>query len=290
MPPLTARAQELEPRAYSTAPVGTDFLVAGYGYTYGGVLVDPSLPITDVHAKIQAVSPGFSHSFGIAGHAASFAAALPWIIGNVKGMVGETSDKVTRVGMGDARLRFAASLLGDTALTPEEYKLRAPESNVGASLVVIMPTGDYTEKHLINIGANRWAIKPEIGATTKFGDWFVEGATGISFFSDNNHFYGGVRRSQDPLATFQFHGGYTFGPGLWLAGDAIYYTGGETTVGGANKHDTQSNSRLGATLSVPLSQGFSLKFAFSKGFTTRIGGDFTTLSAMLQYRWFEEPH
>ena len=31
-----ARAQDIEPRAYSNAPVGVNFLIAGYVYTRGG--------------------------------------------------------------------------------------------------------------------------------------------------------------------------------------------------------------------------------------------------------------
>ncbi len=84
------------------------------------------------------------------------------------------------------------------------------------------------------------------------------------------------------------HGGYTFQPGLWLAADANYYTGGQTTVAGVEKDDMQANSRYGVTLSLPFSKSSAVKIAYSKGLTTRIGGDFTTLSAMLQYRWFSE--
>ena len=41
------RAQDIEPRAYSNAPVGVNFLIAGYAYTRGGLAFDPSLPVTD---------------------------------------------------------------------------------------------------------------------------------------------------------------------------------------------------------------------------------------------------
>jgi len=41
------RAQDIEPRAYSNAPVGVNFLIAGYAYTRGGVAFGPSLPITN---------------------------------------------------------------------------------------------------------------------------------------------------------------------------------------------------------------------------------------------------
>ena len=48
--PSIARAQELEPRAYSPAPVGANFVLLAYSYPAGEVLFDPSLPITDVNA------------------------------------------------------------------------------------------------------------------------------------------------------------------------------------------------------------------------------------------------
>ncbi len=41
-----AKAQDLEPRAYSNAPVGLNFLIAGYGYTGGGAR-PPTLPLTN---------------------------------------------------------------------------------------------------------------------------------------------------------------------------------------------------------------------------------------------------
>ena len=36
-----AYAQDLEPRAYANAPVGLNFLIAGYAYSSGGVATDP---------------------------------------------------------------------------------------------------------------------------------------------------------------------------------------------------------------------------------------------------------
>ena len=47
---------------------------------------------------------------------------------------------------------------------------------------------------------------------------------------DNDDFFGGARREQEPIATLQAHVGYTFRPGLWLAADATYYAGGQSTI------------------------------------------------------------
>ncbi|HSD59352.1 MAG TPA: hypothetical protein VLC55_00670, partial [Burkholderiales bacterium] len=43
----TARAQDMEPRSYSNAPVGLNFLIAGYAYTRGGIAFDTALPVTN---------------------------------------------------------------------------------------------------------------------------------------------------------------------------------------------------------------------------------------------------
>jgi hypothetical protein len=40
-----AKAQDIEPRAYSNAPVGVNFLITGYAYTEGAVPFDASLPV-----------------------------------------------------------------------------------------------------------------------------------------------------------------------------------------------------------------------------------------------------
>jgi hypothetical protein len=58
-------------------------------------------------------------------------------------------------------------------------------------------------------------------------------------------------------------------------------------VNGANKADLQRNSRLGATLSLPLAGQQSLKISLSAGATTRAGTDFTTIAAAWQVTWVD---
>jgi hypothetical protein len=58
-----AHAQEMEPHAYSASPVGTNFAVFDYARSSGDVSFDPSLPITNVQARINIFTLGYSHSF-----------------------------------------------------------------------------------------------------------------------------------------------------------------------------------------------------------------------------------
>jgi len=281
-----ASAQEMEPRSYSAVPVGTNFVVAGYARSAGDVSLDPSLPITDLQARINTYSLGYSHSFDFAGHVASVAVSLPYanasLTGNVAGVAGEA----WRSGLGDVRFRIATNLLGGAALTPEEFARRSPGTILGVSLSVVAPTGQYQPARIVNVGSNRWSLKPELGLSVPVGNWFVEGAAGVWVFTDNTDFFGGKRRSQAPLAVLQWHGGYTWQPGLWVAADVTYLAGGRTSVDGVLSADLQSSTRYGVTLSVPLARQWSTKLAWSRGLTTRIGGNFQTVAIALQYRWF----
>jgi hypothetical protein len=280
-------AQELEPRAYSPAPEGVNFAIAGYSRSTGSVLFDPSLPVTDTEATINSFAAGYLRTFGLAGRSASLGVVIPYANADLTGNVSGTPSQAHRSGMGDVRLRGAVNLIGGPALSPQEFAARPASTTLGASLSVVAPTGQYEPSRLINIGSNRWAFKPELGLSLPAGNWFFEATAGVWLFTDNAEFNGDSRRSQEPLRTYQAHAGYTFRPGLWLAVDATYYTGGQTSINGADKADIQENSRYGATLSIPLGREWSAKLAWTTGFSTRVGNDFRTSSLLLQYRWFD---
>jgi hypothetical protein len=184
-------------------------------------------------------------------------------------------------------LLFALYVVGGPARPPGVLAGGRPGASLGVSLSVVAPTGQYVPAQLINVGSNRWAFKPEVGLSYPFGKWFAEASAGAWLFKDNNNFRGGQRRSQKPLSVLQLHAGYNFRPGLWLAADLGRYAGGATELNGIPNRDRQENKRYGLTLSVPLAAGWSTKLSWSKGWATRAGGDFKTVSATLQYRWFD---
>lgn len=284
----SAAAQELEPRAYAPAPVGTNFMVLGYTFQSGEVLFDPALPFSDVDAKMNSASLSYGRSFGLFGRLATVAVAVPGVWGSVSGSVAEERRSVTRSGIADLRGRFVINLIGGPALSPRDFAGRTPATTLGFSLVVVGPTGEYDPAKLINLGSHRWAIKPELGLSSPIGRWTLEAAAGVWLFGDNDRFYPGrVQRSQDPLWTAQGHVGYTFRPQLWAALDATYYTGGRTYADDVRSATRQDNSRLGATLSLPLKRGHTIKLLAARGVTARVGSKFDTYSIAYQYLWFD---
>jgi hypothetical protein len=262
-----------------------NFLALAWQHSSGGVTTDATLPITNVDADIDSALAGYSRTFALAGRTASLGFVLPYTQADVSGEVFEESRSVERTGPADARVRLAINILGGPALDREQFAKRAPTTTLGASLLVVAPTGEYNSDHLINIGSNRWAFRPELGLYVPRGPWSLELAGGVWWFTDNNDFFGGSRREQDPIAVAQAHVSYTFRPRLWVAMNTTWYRGGDTTVDGVHNDDLQDSSRIGATLSLPLAAGQSVKLAWSDGMTTRIGADFTTWTVAWQYAW-----
>ena len=284
----TSQAQDLEPRAYTASPIGTNFILVGVGHSTGDVLVDPSAPVQDAHATTNLAMVGAGTTFALFGRTALVAGVFPYAWAKAKGRVGETAAEVTRSGLADPRIKLSVNLLGGRALTRSEFARATRPTIVGISLTVSPPLGQYDPARLVNLGANRWAFKPEAGISHLIGKWTLEGYVGAWLFTANNSYYTGSSiRTQDPIYGFQAHAGYTIKPRLWGAFDATWYSGGVTLIDGRGTGILQRNTRLGATLSVPLTQHQSIKGAVSKGATTRIGSDFTTVSAAWQYSWFD---
>jgi hypothetical protein len=283
-----ARAQDLEPRAYSASPVGLNFAALVYARSTGDIVFDPSIPITNASAHINALAVGYGRTFSLFGRQALVTAALPYAWGDAEGDVGDVHRRVTRSGLADLKARFSVNLAGNPAVSPAEFaQSHHDRVVVAASLALSAPTGQYDETKLINLGTNRWAFKPEIGVAIPWRSFDFDVYAGVVFFTRNPHFYpGGAIRDQDPLGTVQTHVSYTFRPGLWLAADATWYGGGAAHVNGGPAVGRQDNTRIGGTLSVPLNRHHSLKFAYSRGASVRVGQDFETISAAWQVRWF----
>lgn len=281
-----ASAQEMEPRAYSPAPVGTQFVVFSYGYQSGDVLLDAALPLTDVSIKFNAGTFGYGRTFNLAGRQANAAVLFPYIWGTARGTVFEDQIKVRRSGGGDVRVRLSTLFKGGKAMRPAEFAKRKPETLIGASVVIVVPTGQYDPQRLVNPGSNRWAFKPEIGISKPIDRWTVEVMGGAWLFTANDSFLGQSRREQKPMASIQGAVSYTLRPRMWVSGNATFYAGGGSRVNGIDNDDRQRNSRVGATFALPITRKQSIKVAWAKGVTTRIGGNLNTVVVGWQYAWF----
>jgi hypothetical protein len=174
-------------------------------------------------------------------------------------------------------------LRGAPARTLEELADAPKRTVIGSSLTVVAPWGDYSPSQVVNVGNHRWAFKPEIGVARPLGRFTLEGYAGVWLYT-TNHAYspGNAERRQDPVVALQTHVAYSLPKRAWVALDATWFEGGRTTVDGERKFDRQSNSRVGATLSLPIGRLRSVKLAYSTGAVTQRGNDFDTWSVTFQ--------
>jgi len=279
------QAQEIEPRAYTNAPIGVNFLVAGIGYSEGGIAFDPAVRLTNANIKTDLAALAYARVLDIGGQSAKFDLIVPYA--SLNGTADYIGQPVARYisGFGDPKLRLSMNFLGAPALTLDQFAGYRHDLIVGGSLQVSLPIGQYDPAKLVNIGSNRWYVKPELGMSKGWGQWTLELSTGATIFGDNEDFFGGKRREQAPIYSFQSHLVYGFSAGIWGALTAAYFTGGQTKIDGVRGHDLQQNTRIGATLAWPIDRRNSIKLHASSGVYTRTGTDFDTIGLAWQYRW-----
>jgi hypothetical protein len=282
-------AQDLDPRAYVKAPVNGTVLIAGYAHSEGGVLTDPTLPLEDLEATVNVTTLGLARTFGLFGKSAQLLCVLPYSWANASALVNGQLESTSRSGFADLRLRLSVLLLGGKAVTMSEFLKENNRTLIGASLMVITPTGQYFPDRLINLGTRRWSFKPEVALSHKIGKrWMLDFYSGVWIFTNNNTFYpGSSQRAQDPLVAFQTHISYNINPRMWIAFNATYYSGGQSSVNDVYKDDRQSNSRFGGTLVLPVGKRNALRIAYSRGAIIRVGADFSTISVGWTTSWFQ---
>ena len=283
--PMYASAQELEPGAYWPIPTGLNVVTVVNSFNWGDLAFDPAAPIDEASAAINTTAFAFTRAFSLAGRSANAAVVLPVIGGHLEGLyLGEPAE-VGRFGQGDPRLKLAVNLHGAPAMAPTQFASYRQGNIVGVGVTVAPPLGQYDSRKLINLGTNRWSFKPELGVSQAFGQWVVELMAGVWLFTDNADFVGGRTREQDPITATQFHVTYKFTRTMWLAADANYFTGGQTTISGNQNLDFQRNSRVGATFSSALDRQQAIRMSVSRGAYTTIGADFTSIAVSYSYAW-----
>lgn len=288
-----AACQDLTPRAYVIAPVGYSALDLSYAYMEGNLDFAGAVPITGATASISLPAVSYYHSFDFFGRTANFLVAVPYGAGTFDGTVAQVPKSAYRSGSLDAIGRLAVNLIGGPAMAPAEFASWRQAVLLGASLKIIAPTGQYDPTRLINWGSNRWAFKPELGYSQRFGNWIVDGYGAVWFFTKNpeffsyNPYYPGLQsQTQAPVGAVEFHLSRDFGRRMWLSLDANYWWGGATSLNGVeNDLTNQKSSRIGITGSVPLTAHQSLKLSFSDGAYVRYGGNYRAITLAWQYGW-----
>lgn len=294
---VVCRAQDLAPRAYLITPVHSNAVTLTYSFFDGDFLSEGTAPITGATARAHVAVFNYSHSLNFFGRTANFTASLPYGVGNFRGTVVGAETLAYRSGLLPATFRFSVNLIGGRAMNVTEFMKWRQKNILGISFRLVPQTGQYDPTKLINLGTNRWAFKPELGYSQRWGHWILDAYGGAWFYTTNPEFFshnqfspGTNTQTQNPIGSFEGHLSYESKPRLWVSLDGNYWFGGTTSVNGAaNSSTLQRNSRVGGTASIPLNRHQSIKFSYSSGAYIRYGGNFQNASVAWQYSWLGRP-
>lgn len=281
-------AQELTPRSYWPAPVGTRLLVSGYTKADGAVLYDPSVPLNGVDSTVNVALLAYLQTIDLFGRTTNVVAEIPYSWGTVRGFLIDIPASRDFSGLADPSLTLSTNLIGAPAMTLEDFQaFRAePRPILGASLKIVFPLGDYSEHQLVNVGGNRWAVRAQLGSVLPIArTWLLELTGSAWFYGDDGEFLPG-RRKQEPVFGAQVNLVKRFRPGLWASLDLTYFHGGRQTVDGDRLNDTQRNMKLGGTLVFPFQGRHAVKIGYASGIVTEFGNDFDQVLVSYQQLLF----
>ena len=163
-----ARAQDIEPRAYSNAPVGVNFLIGGYVYTQGSLPTDPDLPLTNSKLTTSSAVLAYGHVFELWGQSAKVNLVAPysWLGGNAI-FAGQPIQRSVD-GLADTIAQVSVNFLGAPAKNLQEFRNYQRDLILGARIIVTAPAGQYDSSRLVKLGTNRWSFRPELGVSKAF--------------------------------------------------------------------------------------------------------------------------
>jgi len=277
-----AWSQNLEPRRWTHLPVKSNFVGFGFGSSNGDIFLDEALQISDGKMDLYFLGAAYIHSFDFLGKTARIDVSIPSAMGRWEGLRNGLPVSTRRFGLSDPSIRLSINLKGSPALAGKEfasYRAANPvRTIIGVAIDLTVPMGEYDPGLLINLGGNRFVLRPQLGVLHQRKKWEFETTASVFLYGRNDEMFGGVVRDQDPLWFIQGHVNYTFRPGVWAGFGAGYGYGGENTIGGSKKDDDGRVSFWSASLGFPLSVKQSLKVTYAVSQTnTATGSDLDSI-------------
>jgi hypothetical protein len=261
-----ASAQDLEPRRWTHMPTGMNVAGVTYGYTEGDLAFDPVLEIENATVEVHSIVATYSHAFAMLGKTGRVDVIVPYQRARWAGELSGAPAEREVEGLSDPWVRLSVGLAGAPALKGDAYRRYRMENTintvVGAALGVMLPLGQYDADKLLNLGQNRFVIRPQLGFVHTRGRWSFELTGSAFFYTDNDDFFGGQVRDQDPVYAGQTHLIHSFRNRSWLSASLGYGWGGESLVNGLPKNDGRGDLLWALSGGIPVGRSQGLKLTY----------------------------
>ena len=283
-------ALDPEPRNWSHLPMDKNFGGFAYAHTKADIFFDPTLLIEDAELKLDTWAGKYIRTFELFGKSSSIEITQAYQKGEWTGLLNGIPASVSRDGLSDTFLRFAVNLYGAPPLRGQAfgaYRAAADKETIaGVAITVRMPTGNYLEDKLLNLGENRYTFRPQLGIVHNRGKWTTELTGEVAFHTKNNEFYNGNTLEQKPLYIVHGHLIRTFSPGQWASVSVGYDHGDENRLNGVDKNDTKQDIGWKISYVHPINRSIGIKVTYLGTYTQEAtGADTDTLSVSTSFAW-----
>ncbi len=259
-------AQDLEPRRWTSLPLGIHILGLGYSNTSGEIFFDPVLQAEDVSVNASTFILQYVHPFKLGNKLARVDVYVPYSIAKWDGLLQGVPTAINRDGFADPRLRLSVNFIGPKAMDPqglyEYFKSHPTSTTVGASIAVVLPLGQNFEEKLLNLGQNRFVFRPQFGVLHNWNNWSFELSSSVFIFTQNNNFFGGNQRKQKSVFAIQTHLTKKFKPKLWASLSTGYGTGARSIINDVSNEDQRGDFLGSFSLGMPILKKQSVKVAY----------------------------
>ena len=252
------------PRVFWAVPVDTNVLTPMYFNINSNYGFDNSLVVPDAEFSTNIYALMYTRAISVGGNLGSISVIVPGAkveasLGNLPALQGESS------GLGDITVMGVFSLMGAPAYAKEDFASYTPETIVDLLIAVTAPTGVYDEEKSINLSSNRWSLR--VGApimhffsTGPGNSTSLEVQPSVTFFTKNDD----ASLEQAPLYKLEAHVTHDFTMMFWGSLDALYIAGGETTVLGLEKDNSQRSLGLGVSLGAFFSKTMGMTLSYGE--------------------------
>jgi len=283
-------AQDIEPRRWTHLPTGINVFGVGGGGIDADIFFDPVLRIEDASMEMYVFAASYVRTFEWLGKSSRIDVKVPYANGRWDGLLDGEYASRRRNGLADPTVRLSMNLYGAPPLSGKEfmqYRQNNPvNTTVGAAIDIGIPLGQYNSEWLLNLGSNRYVVRPQLGVLHQRHNWQFELTGSVFLFQDNDEFWKGTQLEQDPLWFLQGHVIYGFKSGWWTSVSGGYAYGGESSINGVPKNNDARSTYWALSLGVPLSRRQALKVSYVQADThVRVGADTKSLLIAWSVNW-----
>jgi len=181
--------------------------------------------------------------------------------------------------------------IGDLILLCTFWLYNNPETKtyVGLTPYFYLPTGDYDDDQIVNLGANRFAFQAEVGLVKGWEvqpghNLYLEVSPSLYFYGDNDDYNGNQELSQDPVFALESHLSYDLTEQLVFGLSYFGQWGDKSEVDGVKVDGTNINTQtLGASIAYNFAPGWQFLLQYKQDVKVNYGVEAQVFQGRLFY-------